>query len=441
MKKAVSLFLSLAIMLSVFTGCASGKENENENNETGDPISAEAKTLTAVIYDRGNDKEYWDAVISAFENENAGVTIDAYIGDDAAYILRDNILAGAVPDFVVLPSEEETGVTTALIMDKALLEINDMEQTASTLLLSGAMENVMSRPYDDGYAYLAPLFFETRGLICNKTLLEKNNWSVPASWEEFLSLGTEAKKAKVNLFAYSGAEPEILLPMFASAIAGADGTTSLDSLLRYTADWNTDSVKGIFENVSALSAYVASGSASMDKKALLEDFKKGNTLFIPGDVDILKELMGENSEEEASTEIVFDMVAYPKLNKNDDTVTVISFTEMYIPFEATEKSLAKKFLIFQYSDAVARLAAEKTGQVTPVLKAVEIAKQHGINGATLSGYSILDKKVTTPLFMHVSGANESLSDEFITLFSGLIRGDTKVNDAVDKLSELYEEIK
>ncbi len=459
MKRILTLFLALIMVAGFLTGCGDTKPVGSDEPSDSSSQQTVTQTLSAVIYDRGGDKGYWEAVIAAFEKENPGVTVDAYIGDDAAYILRDNILAGAAPDFVALPSDEATGVTSALILDKALLPIDDVERTASTLLLSGAMQNVVSRPYDDGSAYLSPLFFNVSGLIYNKTLLEEKGWSLPTTWAEFLELGETAKKEKVSLFAYAGAESETLLPMFASAVAGADGVDALDGLLRYTSDWSADAVKAVFDNVSKLSGYTADGSAGYDSSALATAFAKGTILFIPGDAEALAALRGEEKEDSSGSEkeessssgssaaekeedktAEYGFAAYPVLNEGDESVAVISFTEMYIPYEAASPDLAKKFMIFQYSDAAAKLAAENAGEVTPVLKAVEIAKEAGVTGARLDSYSILAKTVTAPLFMHVTGENESLSDEFLTAFSGILRGDTEVGASIEKMNGLYGEI-
>jgi len=459
MKRILSVILVFSLLLCVFAGCGS-QPAESESSSDDSSGAAVAQTLTAVIYDRGGDEEYWKAVIAAFEEANPGVTVDAYIGDNAAYVLRDNVLAGAAPDFVALPSDEETGVTKALVLDKALLAIDDVERTASTLLLSGAMQNAASRPYGDGAAYLAPLFFNVDGLIYNKTLLEEKGWSLPTTWEEFLALGETAKKEKVDLFAYAGEKQETLMPMFASAVAGSAGDEALDSLLRYTSDWSGDAVKAVFENVLGLSEYTADGSAGYDVDSLAAAFAKGDILFMPGDAETLASLRGEkldeatsesqdseasSSESEQAAEGAGDtteygFAAYPVLAAGDDSVASISFTEMYIPYEADNADLAKKFMIFQYSDAAAKLAAEKTGEVTPVLKALDIAKAAGISGSRLDTYAILDKTVAAPVFMNVSAENETMSDEFLSAFAGLLAGNSKVDATVEKLNGLYQEM-
>ena len=183
MKKILSMILAVMMTVSVFSGCSKEPENVEENkNEI--VIDSLQQSFTAVIYDEGDNKAFWEDMKTSFEAANQGVTINMIITKDAAYEVRDRILSGNSPDFVYLPSDEETGVTEALVKDRAMLELTDIE----TFAPSGAFENNICKPYGDGKAYVAPIFFETEGLIYNKELLANNGFSVPTTWDEFVSI-------------------------------------------------------------------------------------------------------------------------------------------------------------------------------------------------------------------------------------------------------------
>jgi len=187
MKKFLSILLAVLMMLSVFAGCSDEKPEENEPPKEGESeivVSALQKSFTAVIYDSGEDEDFWKEVKSAFESANQGVTVNMIISKDAAYEVRDRILAGNSPDFVYLPSAEESGVTTALIKDKALLSLESVESSAP----DGIFENNLCKPFEDGVSYLAPLFVETEGLIYNKETLSSNGFSIPQTWDDFIAI-------------------------------------------------------------------------------------------------------------------------------------------------------------------------------------------------------------------------------------------------------------
>ena len=75
-----------------------------------------------------------------------------------------------------------------------------------------------------------------------------------------------------------------------------------------------------------------------------------------------------------------------------------------------------------------------------MLKALDIAKAAGISGSRLDTYAILDKTVAAPVFMNVSAENETMSDEFLSAFAGLLAGNSKVDATVEKLNGLYQEM-
>ncbi len=456
MRKTISIFLSLLMVLVLFSGCsAEGTTGEEDSSSEAEEKPVKTQSLDVIIYDRGGDEEYWQAVIDAFEAANAGVEVEAYIGKDAGYVLRDRILSGDSPDFVVLPSDEETGVTAALIKDRAMQPITSLEQVASSLLIDGAFDNIYCMPYDDGETYLAPVFFEVEGLIYNKTLMDGNGWTVPSTWDEFIALGEQAKTKKISLFAYAGQDAASLTGMFASGIASSVGTEEAEKLFRYEEGaWDSTAVRTFLGNIDKLSYLVASGSSTKTEQQVLDAFLAGNVLFISGDSSLLADLSGEESAEETSesgsaaeTETVvaeptFELgfTGYPTFAATDKKVTAITFTEMYIPIEAENVDLAEKFLIFQYSDAAASLCAEKLGEVTPVRKAADLAAASGITGSRLQAYSVLGDLVCADNFAIESGANETLSDEFAALLVSVFKGETDADTFISEMNGYVKEM-
>ncbi len=455
MRKTISIFLSLMVVLGLFSGCSAEGTEDETSSESSAPETVKSQSLDVVIHDRGNDEEYWQAVIDAFEAANPGVEVEAYIGKDAGYVLRDRILSGDSPDFVVLPSDEETGVTAALIKDRAMQPITSLEQVASSLLIDGAFDNIYCMPYDDGETYLAPVFFEVEGLIYNKTLMDGNGWTVPSTWDEFIALGDLAKAKKISLFAYAGQEAESLTGMFASGIASSVGMEEEEKLFRYEEGaWDCVPVRTFLGYIDKLSYLVASGSSTKTEKEALDAFLAGNVLFINGDSALLAELFGEEKSEEsgesgsaATTESVVagptfetGITGYPTFSAGDKKVTAITFTEMYIPIEAENVDLAEKFLIFQYSDTAASLCAEKLGEVTPVRKAADFAAASGITGSRLQAYSILGDQVCAGDFAIRSGANETLADEFAALLVSAFKGETDADTFISEMNGYVKEM-
>ena len=245
MKKILSILLAMLMAASAFSGC-SKEPDEPEEIKNEIVVESLQQSFTAVIYDSGEDAEFWNAVKAEFENANQGVTINMIVTKDAAFEVRDRILAGNSPDFVYLPSYEETGVTEALIKDKALASLTDVETAAP----SGAFENNACKPYEDGISYLAPLFFEAEGLLYNKELLSNNGFSVPQTWDDFIKIAEGCKNKKFEFFTYAGAEPDEFVNIFAAAVAPVIGTEETNKLLDCEEEtWANENVKTFAEKI------------------------------------------------------------------------------------------------------------------------------------------------------------------------------------------------
>lgn len=435
MKRFLSLFLSLILVVTAVAGC--GKEKEGDAQMTKpegeeQPVQEEAVTgsIDAVIYDRDNDSAYWNAVVEAFENDNPGVKVDMYIGSDAAYELRDRILSGNSPDFVYLPSNEETGVTTALIKDKAMTDISDVAQVISNLMLSGAVDNIQCKPSGNEKTYLAPLFFETKGLIYNKTLLNKYGWSIPSTWSEFVALAQKCSDSGVPLFTYAGASPDEFVDIFAAALVPEVGTETVNKLLNCDPDtWDNENVKTFATYLEKMMKLVVTGSSTKTKDDVKDCLKKGTVVCISGTSEYYKELIGDNGEYE------YVFASYPKLSGNGSNTSIVSFSEMYIPIEAKNPTLAKKFLVFQYGDTAVRLAAQNLGESTPVLKLSSVAAEYGFDKALANVYSSIGNNVFAAKFKEKAGANSTLADEFCSYCVSVFKGETTSDNFQEKMQE------
>lgn len=432
MKRFLSVLLVLMVVVSAFTGCKNN-DAEKSGGSKSEPEKIEiiSQNLDVVLYDDGTLTDYWNGIISAFEAANSGVTVNATMSKDAAYDLRDMILGGSSPDFVYLPADEESGITAALIKDRAMTVLDDVAEKNASAVFSGAFDNVYCKPYDDGKTYLAPLFFEQEGLIYNKKLLSENGWSLPTTWDEFVALAEKCDEKNIAVFTYAGREPEEFVNMFAAAAVPAVGTEQMNKLLSCDKDTWTDNeqAKAFAEKLDAIKKLVVSGSSTKTHDDVTESFKKGEALFISGSTADLAKLLEDENED-------YGFAAYPSLS--GERVNVISVSEMYIPIEAKNADLGKKFMSFLYSDAAAAVAAETVKKLPPVASAASLAAQYEFGAAEKEAYSALTSSVYAPKFMVKAADNESLSDEFCALAVSVFKGDVKPEEFASKMVEYIE---
>ena len=146
------------------------------------------------------DDAYWNQMVELFEESHEGVKVNMTISPTIGDIIRPQIVAGNVPDFICLNDGGEDGVILSLIKEHALLNLNDVfdgENYAGTGTLrdditDGILASSKCAPYGDGDIYLAPFNSGPQGLIYNKTFFDENNLEVPKTWDEFFALGRNA---------------------------------------------------------------------------------------------------------------------------------------------------------------------------------------------------------------------------------------------------------
>lgn len=407
MKKILSIVIAIMMVVSAFSGCSKEGSESGENSSNGKDeivVSALQQSFTAVIYDSGDDKEFWDAVKTAFESENQGVTIDMIVTKDAAYEVRDRILSGNSPDFVYLPSTDETGVTEALVKDKALLALSDIEDSAPY----GAFENKVCKPYEDNISYIAPLFVVKEGLIYNKETLSQNGFTVPQTWDDFVSIAQACDNKNIKFFTYAGVSPDEFVNIFAAALVPTIGVTETEKLLECEEEaWKNDNVKTFVEKIESITKLVVSGSSTKTKSDTMEDLKDGKALFISGSSADLEELNKDGEK--------YAICRYPSLV--GVPVETVSFTEMYIPVEAKKPDLAKQFMEFLYGESVASLAKNMLGKET-------------LTGNTM---------VIAPEFVTKTASNATLSDEFCKLVVDVFKGNVTSENFAEKMIEYIKE--
>ena len=390
MKKILSILLAVMMMASMFAGCSEEPEEvvqEEQNTIIVEPVN---KYLTAVVYDRGEDEEYWNDIKDAFESANQGVTVTLVLTKDAGYEVRERILGGNSPDLVFLPSDEESGVTEALVKDKAMLALTDVEESAPV----GIFENKVCKPYEDGVSYIAPIFTESKGLIYNKELLANNGFSVPTTWDEFVSIAEGCKNKNFAFFTYAGAEPDEFVDIFAAALVPEIGAEEMNKLLGCDEEaWNNEAVTDFAEKIESVIKLVVSGSSTKTKDDVKAALKDGKALFISGTEEDLEELNKDGEK--------YAICKYPALSGSQ--IETVSFSEMYIPIEAKEPELAMDFMKFIYSEM------ESSG----------------------SAYA--------PAFEVKTAANATLADEFCNLVVDIFKSDVDSKNFAEKMIEYIKE--
>ncbi|MHC0036736.1 extracellular solute-binding protein [Pseudoneobacillus sp. C159] len=182
MKKALSIFMMLVLMLGVLAAC--GPKEEEDNASEPNKTEEEANKPEKLIVWEDKDKSGWlEKVAADFESEY-GIKIE-YKEVEMATKMRDQLRldgpAGTGPDIVTLPHDQIGQVATEGLI--APLNVSDDTKALFS-------ESSISAQTFDGKLYGLPKSSETPVFIYNKDLLS----TPPATMDELYAFAKDYTK-------------------------------------------------------------------------------------------------------------------------------------------------------------------------------------------------------------------------------------------------------
>ena len=201
MKKAISMMLATAMAATCLAGCGSAASSsaaassEAASSEATSAATSEASTgektfenneLNIAVFEGGYGSEYWDEIIKRFEDAYPGVTVNMQISPKIGDIIRPQIVAGNVPDFISMNDNDSTGLISSMVKEHALMDLSDVfeeggiddDTPLKDQVIDGLLDSAKCSPYGDGKIYIARLmparwvWFTTR--LCSKRTAGKH---------------------------------------------------------------------------------------------------------------------------------------------------------------------------------------------------------------------------------------------------------------------------
>lgn len=138
MKKAISMMLATAMAATCLAGCGSAASSsaaassEAASSEATSAATSEASTgektfenneLNIAVFEGGYGSAYWDEIIKRFEDAYPGVTVNMQISPKIGDIIRPQIVAGNVPDFISMNDNDSTGLISSMVKEHALIPL------------------------------------------------------------------------------------------------------------------------------------------------------------------------------------------------------------------------------------------------------------------------------------------------------------------------------
>lgn len=398
-RKVISALLAVSMCIGLLAGCGS-KTNTDTSTETsmeaveesGDETAQteevtgadkfENKKLSIAVFEGGYGPDYWNEVVQMFEDAYPGVEVEMQISPSIGDVIRPQIVAGNVPDFIVMNDNDSTGLISSLIKEKALLDITDVfegaglddETPLKDQVNDGILETAKCQPYGDGKIYLAPFNSSPMGLVYNKTLFEEMGYELPQTWDEFFALGDKAKEDGYALMTYAGIYPGYVESMLWPALASATGIDNVKDLSNYVeGTFSTPEAMQVLENIAKIGTegYLLEGTVALNHTQSQTEMMMNKCLFIPNG----NWMENEMAEAPRAEGFEFGLWTAPVLNKGDTAYVMTSVEQFSIPANAKNPELAKEFLRFLYTEESVKLFAEKANGIYALKDATELSKE------------------------------------------------------------------
>lgn len=311
-KKLLSCFLAVTCVVTVLTGCGSSTAQKNKTNEH------EVITINAPYR---NISAFVDLVHEKYPEIN--IEVVPYSGSNTTAWMNGMLQSGELTDIYFKTTYSATNED---VSDK-FMDISSYDFT--DLYVQSRLREVT----DEGAIYMLPLYYSCFGITYNKTLLDKNGWDLPTSFEELEKLAPKVKKAGYNLcldmYQYPGLGFQYLCN-----ILDTDYLSTVNGL-----QWQSDFLTGksnlknnseMLDSMNLLERWRKIGMLNdlanpKDDMVTKEEMLKGNTLFLLGSSDDLQKdgktedefkLMPYLSEDGKQNVFILNVNRYVGLNKH-----------------------------------------------------------------------------------------------------------------------------
>lgn len=369
MKKLIALALASLLTFSL-AGCATTPTGGTSSTGKDSSKPAEPQTLKLAVLETAYGTAAWADIITAFETANPGVKVELTMDKKIEDVISSSMKAGEFPDVIHCGVGREAGLTETFVKDKNIADISDVfTGELADKIIPGFLDTTITNPYSDGKTYLAPMFYSPCGLFYNAGLLKQKGWDLPTTWDEMWALGDKAKAEGIALFTYpTTGYFDAFFYALLNEVGGPDFFAKAMSFGEGI--WATPEATKAFDIIEKLASYTEKTTPA---NANDNDFKKNQQLILDNKAIFMPNgtwITGEMADAPRADGFEWGFTGLPAVAKGGDAYSYTFFEQLWVPAEAKNVDLAKKFIAFMYSDEAATIFA-KVGAVQPLKGMVE----------------------------------------------------------------------
>lgn len=203
MKKAITLILTLSLMLStVVTGCSSSGTN-SAANATSSTAGGERTVMTLSCLNGGNNQKYADLMLKQIEQfnrtnkYNVEIKQEAYSNDQYKTKITTLMASNAQPDIFMT---FESGWLKPFVDGGKVYAIGDKYSADSEWNNRFSDKSVFEPLTFNNKIYAMPGIKQITVFAYNKALFDKAGAKVPTNYDEFIKACDQLKKSNITPF-------------------------------------------------------------------------------------------------------------------------------------------------------------------------------------------------------------------------------------------------
>ncbi|MCF6410324.1 ABC transporter substrate-binding protein [Pseudalkalibacillus salsuginis] len=349
MKRMLSLFLGVLMVLSMALAGCSSSGNDTEDNGEGN-----GEVLTIGSW-RTEDKAAYDKIIEAFNEEHPDIKVEFKPSKNTEYdtILNTALQSGEGPDIIQLrpyaPGMElaKAGYLEPLDDLDGIDVFTEETRSAATS--------------EDGKVYGVPLSLNSAQMFYNKKMFKDHGLEEPETWDEFIELNEKLKEEGVTPIALGTKEGWLLSlahSIFGPAHYGAnefvDQITSGDKTFK-----DAEFVSSL-QAMDELKQYFPKNYEGLGMEDIRTLFFTGEAAMFPlgsWEIEVLREM---------NPDLEIGFFPMPSAEGKDPTMTTWVDGSYGINANSKNKEDAKKFLEFMTTEKFAKLFSDELARIPAV---------------------------------------------------------------------------
>ena len=394
----------------------------------GNQVQNDEHTLNVICLNLGYGRDWIDDLVKVWEEQNPGYKVNLTAESDANAVIQKHLYSkGNIDDLYIGNSK---AWKTYALKDK-LLPLDDLleEQVDGVKLVDKINDEYDKSIYYNGHTYRLPWTSGVPGIYYNAKMFEENQWQVPTTYEELLTLCETINAAEVGVgqggkttayvkpFCFTGENMDYFDYAVFTWWAQLAGKEAVDNYLKYESAATFSNSNPAFValgqalqmwyNVFGNKDYYVNGSMGWSNHLAQQSFYNGYAAMMVNCDWLYNETLKYTDDGKFKDSFSLKIMDTPvATNAVDSKISYIVGEDQYFAIPATtiKPNLAKSFIKLMVSDQGIKTFAEKAHGTLAYKATTEIQTQDEYTNSLISYMSHAEKRFTnwsnSPLFLN-----------------------------------------